>query len=130
MEILNPPGWPRPTGYSNGIAATGRHVYVAGQVAWDEESNIVSSDFAMQFRKVIENTLAILAEAGAGPEHVVRMTGYITDRDEYLTALVEIGAIWRGLMGRNYPTMAFVIVAGLIEPGAKIEIETTAVVPS
>jgi enamine deaminase RidA (YjgF/YER057c/UK114 family) len=130
MEILNPPGWPRPKGYSNGIATTGKQVFVAGQIGWDETGQIVSADFALQFRKVLENTLAILSETGAGPEHIVRMTGYITDRDEYLAALTEIGAIWKDVMGRNYPVMAFVIVAGLIETGAKIEIETTAVVPS
>ena len=130
MQTLLPPGWPRPKGYSNGIEASGRQVYVAGQIAWDEHGVIVSDDFAAQFRKVIENTLAVLAEAGAGPEHIVRMTGYITSRDEYIAAEAKLGGIWKELIGRNYPTMAFVIVAGLIEPGAKIEIETTAVIES
>jgi len=129
MQILLPPGWPRPKGYSNGIAVTGRQIYVAGQIGWDERGVIVSDDFATQFGKVLENTLAVLAEAGAGPEHIVRMTGYITSRDEYIAAESGIGGIWKDLMGRNYPSMAFVIVAGLIEPGAKIEIETTAVIP-
>jgi len=129
MQILLPPGWPRPKGYSNGIAVTGRQIYVAGQIGWDEHGVIVSDDFATQFGKVLENTLAVLAEAGAGPEHIVRMTGYITSRDEYIAAESGIGGIWKDLMGRNYPSMAFVIVAGLIEPGAKIEIETTAVIP-
>ncbi|WP_417491639.1 RidA family protein [Maricaulis sp.] len=130
MQTLLPPGWPRPKGYSNGIATSGRQVYVAGQIGWDEHGVIVSDDFAAQFRKVLENTLAVLAEAGAGPEHIVRMTGYITSRDEYIAAEAELGGIWKALIGRNYPTMAFVIVAGLIEPGAKIEIETTAVIES
>ena len=130
MDILQPPGWPRPRGYSNGIAAEGRLVFVAGQIGWDETETIVSADFAAQFRKVLENTLAVLSEAGAGPEHVVRMTGYVTSREEYLASGREIGAAWKELMGRVYPAMAFVIVDGLIEPGAKIEIETTAVVPS
>ena len=130
MQTLLPPGWPRPKGYSNGIATSGRQVYVAGQIGWDEHGVIVSDDFAAQFRKVLENTLAVLAEAGAGPEHIVRMTGYITSRDEYLAAEAELGGIWKALIGRYYPTMAFVIVAGLIEPGAKIEIETTAVIES
>ncbi|WP_417470802.1 RidA family protein [Maricaulis sp.] len=130
MQTLLPPGWPRPKGYSNGIATSGRQVYVAGQIGWDEHGVIVSDDFAAQFRKVLENTLAVLAQAGAGPEHIVRMTGYITSRDEYLAAEAELGGIWKALIGRNYPTMAFVIVAGLIEPGAKIEIETTAVIES
>lgn len=129
MDILQPPGWPRPKGYSNGIAATGKQVFVAGQIGWDDTETIVSDDLAEQFRQVLTNTLAVLKEAGAGPEHVVRMTGYITNRDEYLAACKEIGAIWKELMGRNYPVMAFVIVAGLIEKRAKIEIETTAVLP-
>ncbi len=129
MQILLPPGWPRPKGYSNGIAASGRQVYVAGQIGWDEHGVIVSDDFAAQFRQVLENTLAVLAEAGAGPEHVVRMTGYVTSRDEYIASGAAIGVAWKALMGRNYPAMAFVEVSGLMEPGAKIEIETTAVVP-
>ena len=129
MDILQPEGWPRPKGYSNGIAVFGRQIFVAGQIGWDETETIVSDDFAEQFRQVLKNTLAVLKEAGAGPEHVVRMTGYITDRDEYLAAGKQIGAIWKDLMGRNYPVMAFVIVAGLIEPRARIEIETTAVLP-
>jgi len=129
MQILQPEGWPRPKGYSNGIAVFGRQIFVAGQIGWDETETIVSEDFAEQFRQVLKNTLAVLKEAGAGPEHVVRMTGYITDRDEYLAAGKQMGAIWKELMGRNYPVMAFVIVAGLIEPRARIEIETTAVLP-
>ncbi|MGK0266062.1 MAG: enamine deaminase RidA (YjgF/YER057c/UK114 family) [Maricaulis sp.] len=129
MQILLPPGWPRPKGYSNGIAASGRQVYIAGQIGWDEHGVIVSDDFAAQFRKVLENTLAILAEAGGRPEHIVRMTGYVTSRDEYLAAGAAIGAAWKTLMGRHYPVMAFVEVSGLMETGAKIEIETTAVIP-
>jgi len=129
MQILQPPGWPRPRGYSNGILARGRTIHVAGQIGWDESGEIVSDDFAVQFRQVLDNTLAVLAEAGAGPEHVVRMTGYVTDRDEYLAAGRALGAIWKEHMGRNYPAMAFVIVQGLIEPRAKVEIETTAVLP-
>jgi enamine deaminase RidA (YjgF/YER057c/UK114 family) len=130
MEILQPPNWPRPKGYSNGISASGRMVFIAGQIGWDETETIVSDDFAEQFRKVLENTLAVLAEAGAGPEHVVRMTGYVTSREEYLAASREVGKAWKALMGRNYPVMAFVVVSGLMESRAKIEIETTAVVPS
>lgn len=130
MERLQPPGWPRPKGYSNGIAATGKMVFVAGQIGWDETETIVSDDFAAQFRQVLVNTLAVLREGGAGPEHVVRMTGYVSDRDEYLAAGLQLGAIWKELMGRNYPVMAFLVVGGLIETRAKIEIETTAVIPS
>ena len=128
MRILQPPGWARPRGYSNGIEAEGRLVFVAGQIGWDENCEFQSDDFAEQFRQVLVNTLAVLAEAGAGPEHIVRMTGYVTSRDEYIAAGKEIGAIWKELMGRNYPTMAFAVVSALMESRAKIEIETTAVV--
>ncbi len=130
MRILQPPGWARPRGYSNGIEAEGRLVFVAGQIGWDEDCVFHSDDFADQFRQVLVNTLAVLAEAKAGPEHIVRMTGYVTNREEYLAAGKAIGAIWKELMGRNYPVMAFVEVSGLMERRAKIEIETTAVVPN
>ncbi len=129
MEILQPPGWPRPKGYSNGVAASGRMVFVAGQIGWDEKGDLAAPDMLGQFKKTLENTLAVLAEAGAGAENVVRMTWYLTDRAEYLGAAREFGAVWRQLMGRHYPAMAVVEVAGLMEPGARIEIETTAVVP-
>ena len=120
MKTLLPPGWPKPKGYSNGISARGRMVFTAGVIGWDETERFVARDIPGQFRQVLSNTLAILAEDGAGPEHVVRMTWY---------ALADIGAIYRELMGRHYPTMAVVQVAGLIERDALIEIETTAVVP-
>jgi enamine deaminase RidA (YjgF/YER057c/UK114 family) len=129
MRTLLPPGWPRPKGYSNGISARGRMVFTAGVIGWDEEEKLVADDLVGQFRQVLANTLAILAEDKAGPEHIVRMTWYITDRDDYVANLAGIGAAWRELIGRNYPTMAVVQVAGLVEPGALIEIETTAVVP-
>ena len=129
MRILQPPEWPRPRGYANGIAASGRLVFTAGVVGWDERQRFVSDDFVDQFRQVLRNTLAILAEGGAGPEHVVRMTWYVADRDEYVGRLAEVGAAYRELMGRHYPCMAAVEVAALMEPRAKIEIETTAVVP-
>lgn len=128
-DILQPPGRVRPKGYANGIVATGRMVFTAGVIGWNAEEVIEADDFVGQFRQVIVNTLAILAEAGAGPEHIVRMTWYITDRDEYLAAGREIGAIYREMLGRNFPAMAVVVVAGLIERRAKLEIETTAVVP-
>ncbi len=128
MRILQPQGWERPKGYSNGIEAEGRLVFVAGQIGWDNGS-FKARDFGGQFRQVLLNTLAVLKEAGAGPEHVVRMTWFVTNREEYASSLAEIGAAWRELMGRNYPTMAVVIVAGLVEAEAKVEIETTAVVP-
>ena len=129
MRALLPPGWPRPKGYSNGAEARGRLVFTAGVIGWDETETIVSDTLAGQFEQVLKNTLAILAEAGAGPEHVVRMTWYVTDRDEYVAGLREIGAAWRALMGAHYPAMAVVAVAALVEAGAKVEIETTAVVP-
>jgi enamine deaminase RidA (YjgF/YER057c/UK114 family) len=129
MRTLQPEGWPRPRGYSNGIEAEGRMVFVAGQIGWDEGGKFRSGDFAAQFRQALENTLAVLKEMPAGPEHIVRMTWFITSRDEYMASLSELGAAWRELMGRNYPTMSVIIVAGLVEPEAKIEIETTAVVP-
>jgi enamine deaminase RidA (YjgF/YER057c/UK114 family) len=128
-RILQPPGWPRPRGYSNGIAARGLTVFTGGIVGWDERQHFAAADFAGQFRQVLLNTLAVLAEAGAGPEHVVRMTWYVVSRDEYLAALPEIGGVYRELMGRNYPAMAVVQVSGLVEEEARLEIETTAVVP-
>jgi len=129
VKVLQPPGWPRPKGYSNGIAASGRTVYTAGVIGWDEDERLVSDGLPGQFEQVLRNTLAILAEAGAGPEHVVRMTWYVTDGDDYVSNLREIGACWRAHMGAHYPAMAVVVVSGLVETGAKIEIETIAVVP-
>ena len=128
MRILQPQGWERPRGYSNGIEAEGRLVFVAGQIGWDN-GQFKAKDFAGQFRQVLVNTIAVLKEAGAGPEHVVRMTWFVTSREEYAASLGEVGAAWRELMGRNYPTMAVIIVSGLVELEAKVEIETTAVVP-
>ena len=128
MRALQPPGWERPKGYSNGIEADGRMVFVAGQIGWDN-GVFKADDFAGQFRQVLVNTLAVLKEAGAGPEHIARMTWFVTSRDEYEASLRDIGAAWRELMGRVYPAMAVIIVSGLVEPAAKVEIETTAVVP-
>jgi enamine deaminase RidA (YjgF/YER057c/UK114 family) len=126
---LLPDGWPRPRGYANGVAASGRMVFVAGVIGWDREEQIVSDDFGAQFRQVLINTLAILREADAGPEHIARMTWYVTGRDEYLAAQGDMARCWKELMGKTYPAMAVVIVAGLVEARAKVEIETTAVVP-
>ena len=130
MEVLQPPGWPRPKGYANGIAAEGRLVFVAGQIGWDERQAIVSDDLVAQLRQALLNTLAVLRETGAGPEHVARMTWYLTDRHEYLARAREVGEVWRALMGRHYPAMAVVEVSALLEDSAKVEIETTAVVPA
>lgn len=129
MRALLPPGWPRPKGYSNGIEADGRIVFVAGQIGWTPEEKFEAADFAGQFAQALDNTLTVLREANAGPEHVARMTWYITDKRAYLASLAEIGAAWRGKMGKNYPVMAVVEVKALIEDAALIEIETTAVVP-
>ncbi|GAA0655699.1 RidA family protein [Brevundimonas lenta] len=128
-RVLLPEGWPRPKGYSNGVAAEGRMVFVAGQIGWSPDGVFPEGGFAPQFRQTIENTLAVLKEAGAGPEHIVRMTWYVVDKAEYLANLAEIGAVWRELIGRNYPAMAVVEVKGLVEDAARVEIETTAVIP-
>lgn len=129
MRTLLPEGWPRPKGYANGIEAEGRIVFVAGQIGWTPEGQFEATTLPPQFAQTLDNTLAVLREAGAGPEHVARMTWYITDKRAYLASLAEIGAIWRERMGKNYPAMAVVEVKALIEDAALIEIETTAVVP-
>ncbi len=129
MEILQPPGWKRPKGYSNGVAASGRMVFVAGQVGWSADEVFESDVFADQFRQALINVVAVLHEAGAGPEHIVRMTMYFTDKREYLDQIAEVGAAYRATIGRNYPAMAAVEVSALMEDRAKVEIEATAVVP-
>ena len=129
MQILQPPGWRRPAGYSNGIAAEGRTVFVAGLIGWDENSEFQSDDFIAQTAQTLKNIVAVLAEAGAGPEHVTRMTWYITDKQDYIARQREMGEVYREVMGRNYPAMAMLEVSALMEDRAKVEIETTAVVP-
>jgi enamine deaminase RidA (YjgF/YER057c/UK114 family) len=129
MRSLQPPGWPRPRGYANGIEASGRLVFVAGQIGWDSDGAFPSADLPGQVRQTLANVVAVLAEAGAGPEHVVRLTWYVTDREEYLASVKEIGAAYREVMGRHFPAMAVVAVSGLVEEQAKVEIEATAVVP-
>lgn len=128
-RTLLPPGWPRPAGYANGIAARGLTIWTGGVVGWDESEKFPGADLASQLRQVLLNTVAILAEAGAGPEHMVRMTWYVTDLDAYKAQLPAIGAAWREIIGRNYPAMAVVGISRLVEPEALIEIETTAVIP-
>jgi enamine deaminase RidA (YjgF/YER057c/UK114 family) len=128
MRILLPEGWPRPSGYSNGVVAEGRMVFVAGQVGWDAAQTIRSDDFVEQVRQALENTLAVLAEAGAGPSHLVRMVWYITDTHDYLSRLKEVGQVYQEVVGKHYPAMTLVEVSALVEPGARVEIETTAVV--
>lgn len=126
---LLPPGWKRPRGYANGIAAGGRLVFTGGLVGWDAEERFAAGGLSGQFRQILENMLAVLREAGAGPEHLVRMTWYVVDIAAYRAELPAIGAAYRELIGRNYPAMAVVQVLALVEPDALIEIEATAVVP-
>ncbi|HEX9772022.1 MAG TPA: RidA family protein [Steroidobacteraceae bacterium] len=128
-QILQPAGWPRPKGYSNGIAARGRQVYVAGLVGWDEHGRFPSRTLAGQVRQALENIVRVLAEADARPEHIVRLTWYVTERDGYYAELAEIGAAYRAVMGRHYPTMSVVQVVALMEAEARVEIEATAVIP-
>jgi enamine deaminase RidA (YjgF/YER057c/UK114 family) len=128
IQVLQPPGWPRPRGYSNGMAASGRQVFVAGQVGWDAQGRFVSG-LAAQVRQALANVCAVLAQAGAGPEHVVRLTWYLTSRAEYQAGLAEIGAAYREVMGKHFPTMSVVQVVALMEAEAKVEIEATAVIP-
>lgn len=129
MNILQPAGWPRPKGYSNGIAAQGRLVFTAGMIGWDEKEMIVSHRLEQQFGQALRNVLAVLAEGGAGPEHVVRLTIYVTDRVQYLARRDDLAPIWKSLMGAHYPAMALVEVKGLVNSAALVEIEATAVVP-
>ena len=129
MQILQPPGWAKPKGYSNGIAAKGRMVFVSGQVGWNAQEKFDTSDFVGQARQALANIVAILAEAGAKPEHIVRMTWYVGDRREYLASAKALGAAYREIIGRHYPVMTAIQVAGFVEDGAKLEIEVTAVLP-
>lgn len=129
MEILHPPGWPQPRGYSNGVAARGRQVYVAGQVGWDEQCRFQTDEFVGQVRQALKNIVAVLAAGGAKPEHITRMTWYVTSKREYLAAGKALGAAYREVIGRHYPAMTAIEVSALVEDGAKVEIEVTAVVP-
>ena len=129
MRVVEIPGWPRPRGYSNGVVASGRFVFVAGQIGWNEREEIVSDDLVEQARQALRNTLAVLAAGGARPEHVVRMTWYLTDKREYLARAREFGAVYREFMGKHFPAMAMVQVSALMEDRAKLEVETTAVIP-
>jgi enamine deaminase RidA (YjgF/YER057c/UK114 family) len=129
MEILQPPGWARPRGYSNGVAASGRLVCVSGMIGWDAEGVFHTDDFAGQVRQALLNIVAVLKEAGAGPEHIVRMTWYVVDKNEYVAAYKAVGAVYREIIGPHYPAMTAVQVAGLVEDRARVEIEVTAVAP-
>lgn len=129
MKIIQLPGWPKPKGYSNGIVAKGRLVFVAGQVGWNAQEKFETSDFAGQARQALKNIVAILAEAGAGPEHICRMDWFLGDVKEYNASLNELGAAYREVIGKHYPVMTAVQVGGFVETGAKLEIEVTAVLP-
>jgi len=130
MQILQPPSWARPKGFSNGIAVKGgTTVYIAGQVGWTGDCRWEASDFAGQFRQALKNIVAVLAEAGGKPEHLVRLTWYVVDKQEYLGAIKDVGAAYREVIGRHYPTMAVVQVGALVEDAARLEIEATAVIP-
>jgi enamine deaminase RidA (YjgF/YER057c/UK114 family) len=128
-EVLHPANWKSPSGYANGIAASGRTIFVGGQIGWNADQVFESADFVAQVETALRNILAVLKEADAGPEHIVRLTWYVTDKREYLARLPEVGAAYRSTVGRNYPAMTMVQVADLIEDQAKVEIEATAVVP-
>ena len=129
FQTLLPEGWPRPRGYCNGVIAEGRQIFIAGQIGWDREGRFASPHMAAQVRQALQNIVAILTEANARPEHVVRLTWYVTSRDEYHAELKEIGAAYRAVMGKNFPPMSVVQVVALMESHAKVEIEATAVIP-
>lgn len=129
MKILQPPGWAPPKGYANGVAARGTFVAVGGQIGWNAQQVFETDDFAAQTRQALENVVAVLAQAGGRPEHLVRMTWYVVDADEYLGALREVGRAYREVIGRHYPAMSAVEVGRLVELRARVEIEATAIVP-
>ncbi|WP_418319983.1 RidA family protein [Piscinibacter sakaiensis] len=129
MQVLLPPGWPRPKGYANGVTATGRQVFIAGMIGWDSQGEFHSDDFAEQTRQALQNVVDVLREAGGKPEHIVRMTWYVTDKREYLAAGREVGRAFRDIIGSFNAAMTAVEVSALIEDRAKVEIECTAVIP-
>jgi enamine deaminase RidA (YjgF/YER057c/UK114 family) len=129
METLHPPAWAKPKGYAHGVVAAGRMVFLGGQVGWDETETVVSEDFVAQARQALGNIITILAEAGGRPDHIVRLTWFVTDRDAYLSSQEALGRAYREVMGRHYPAMSLVVVAALVEAGAQVEIEATAVLP-
>lgn len=129
QRVLQPAGWARPKGYSNGIVAEGRQIYVSGQIGWDAQQRFVSGGLGPQVRQTLKNIVDVLAEADARPEHIVRLTWYVTSRDEYYAELPEIGQAYKDVIGRHFPVMAVVQVVALMEAQAKVEIEATAVVP-
>lgn len=129
LHLLQPDGWAAPRGYSSGVVATGRQLYVAGQIGWDAQQRMVPGGLVPQVRQALENIVTVLATGGARPEHLVRLTWYLTDRAAYLAAAKEIGAVYREVIGRHYPAMTAVAVSALMEAEAVVEIEATAVIP-
>jgi len=129
MKFLQPPGWVRPRGYSNGVSARGRTICVSGMIGWDGEGRFATRDFAGQVRQALHNIVAVLAADGARPEHIVRMTWYVLDKQEYVAAYKEIGDAYRAVIGLHFPAMTAVQVAALLEDEARVEIEVTAIVP-
>ena len=129
-KSIQPAGWPRPKGYANGVLAEGRILFVAGQVGWNEKEQFESEDFVRQTEQALKNIVAVLTAGGAKTEHIARMTWYVTDKAEYLDRLAEIGKVYKAVIGAVYPAMSLVQVAGLVEVGAKLEIEVTAVIPN
>jgi enamine deaminase RidA (YjgF/YER057c/UK114 family) len=130
MRTLLPAGWKPPVGYANGIEATGRLVFVAGQVGWDAQQQFHSREISVQFEQALRNILAVLAEAGGKAEHICRLTAYCCDKPAYLAARPQLGRIWRELMGRHYPAMSMIFVSDLLDSPGKIELEATAVIPN
>ncbi|MBV9263146.1 MAG: RidA family protein [Candidatus Eremiobacteraeota bacterium] len=129
-DYINPGGWRRPSGYSNGVVAEGRYLAISGQIGWNERGELVSDEFVAQARQALNNVMTVLRAAGGDAEHLLRLTWYITDKNEYRAALKELGAAYREIVGEHYPAMALVQVADLLEDGAKVEIEATAVLPA
>jgi enamine deaminase RidA (YjgF/YER057c/UK114 family) len=129
MEFLQPENWKRPKGYANGVVAKGRTIFLSGMIGWDANGKLVSKDFVEQVRQTLKNIVHVLAEAKARPEHIVRMNWYVVDKKEYIGAYKELGKVYREIIGRQYPAMTAVQVTGLIEDGARVEIEVTAVLP-
>ncbi|HWK96444.1 MAG TPA: RidA family protein [Pseudolabrys sp.] len=129
IDILQPQGWAPAKGYANGVAAEGRQVFIAGQIGWNEKCELVSDDFIAQVEQALRNIVAVLKEAGGGPEHLVRLTWYLTDKREYLSRQKELGEAYRRVVGKNFPAMSAFVVMALIEDRAKVEIEATAVIP-
>ena len=130
FEFLQPRNWLPPKGYSNGVAAEGRQVFVAGQIGWSERAELVSDDFVAQVERALANIVQVLAEAGGEPRHLTRLTWFVTDKSAYVARQKEIGEAYRRVIGRHFPAMTLIVVADLLEPGAKVEIEATAVIPA